>query len=135
MNQQFKYFSRGKSHFSESDSIDENNQYKPIRDDFDHFEQDYDPSYKDEYEIRRNFYGVGPRGYKRSDLKLKEEAMSILQQDPILDSSDIYLEVSNNVLYLTGLVDSRRDKKRAEVLIEDIFGVEDVQNQLRITRR
>jgi osmotically-inducible protein OsmY len=57
-----------------------------------------------------------------------------MNQDPILDSTNIQIDVLNNVIYLRGIVDSRRDKKRAEVLVEDIYGIEDVQNQLKIAR-
>lgn len=121
--------------FRESDSYDELDDRLGASSDLrNSYSSDFDPSYKDQYEIKRNYYGFGPKGYRRSDQKLKDEARLLLNQDPILDSSNINIEVFNNVIYLRGFVDSRKDKKRAELLIEDIFGIEDIQNQLKIMR-
>ena len=129
------FSTRAKDTFRESDSFDLEDRLRPNPiNQTDPFYDDYDPSYKDQYQTRTNYYGIGPKGYKRSDMRLKEEAYLLLNQDPILDSSSIQIDVLNNVIYLKGVVDSRRDKKRAEVLIEDIYGIEDVQNQLRIVR-
>jgi hypothetical protein len=129
------FSTRAKDTFRESDSFDLEDRLRPNPiNQTDPFYDDYDPSYNDEYQTRKNYYGIGPKGYKRSDMRLKEEAYLLLNQDPILDSSSIQIDVLNNVIYLKGVVDSRRDKKRAEVLIEDIYGIEDVQNQLKIVR-
>jgi hypothetical protein len=127
--------SHGTDTFRESDSFDIEDRFRTNSfNQLDPFYDDYDPSYKDQYQVRKNYYGVGPKGYKRSDSKLKEEAYLLLSQDPIIDSTNIHIDVLNNVIYLKGIVDSRRDKKRAEVLVEDIFGLEDVQNQLKIAK-
>ncbi len=135
MTQFKKDFSELNQTFRESDSYDEFED-GPSSDSGQRnsYSSDFDPSYRDQYEIKRNYYGFGPKGYKRSDQKLKDEASLLLNQDPILDSSNINIEVFNNVIYLRGFVDSRKDKKRAELLIEDIFGIEDIQNQLKIMR-
>jgi hypothetical protein len=129
------YTSRGPATFRESDSIDLEDQLRSNSfNQVDPFYDDYDPSYKDQYQVKKNYYGLGPKGYKRSDMRLKDEACLLMNQDPILDSTNIQIDVLNNVIYLRGIVDSRRDKKRAEVLVEDIYGIEDVQNQLKIAR-
>jgi hypothetical protein len=40
--------------------------------------------------------------------------------------------VSSGVVTLSGRVDSREDKRRAEEIAEEVKGVKDVTNQLRI---
>lgn len=135
MTQIKKDFSELNQTFRESDSYDDiDDRVGSGIEQLNSYTSDFDPSYKDQYEIRRNYYGYGPKGYRRSDQKLKDEARLLLNQDPILDSSNINIEVFNNVIFLRGFVDSRKDKKRAEFLIEDIFGIEDIQNQLKIMR-
>lgn len=81
-----------------------------------------------------NHAGKGPRGYKRSDEKIKEEASELLMNDHDLDASDIEIELQDRCLILKGEVISRRDKRLAEDLVENISGIDDVQNQLRIKK-
>lgn len=49
-----------------------------------------------------------------------------------MDASDIELKVNNDELILSGTVDSRFEKRRAENLVENISGVRNVQNKLRV---
>lgn len=79
-----------------------------------------------------NYFGKGPKGYKRSDDRIKEEACEILTEDFALDASDIEIEVKDQIIYLRGQVASRKDKKRAEYLLEDLSGVRDIQNLLTV---
>jgi osmotically-inducible protein OsmY len=52
----------------------------------------------------------------------------------MLDASDIEVEVSGSEVTLSGEVGSRSDKRRAEDIAEDISGVSQVQNNLRVRR-
>jgi translation elongation factor EF-1beta len=79
----------------------------------------------------QSFRGRGPKGYRRSDESIHEEVCHLLWEDQAVDASDIEVTVAGGIVYLKGEVDSRREKRRAESLIEDLSGVEDVQNQLR----
>lgn len=83
---------------------------------------------------RESHFGKGPRGYKRSSERIKDEACEILARDFELDASDIEVDVKDEVITLSGEVSSRRDKRIAEILVENISGVHDVHNQLRIKR-
>jgi osmotically-inducible protein OsmY len=84
-------------------------------------------------EMRSGGYaGRGPRGYKRSDERIREDVNDRLTEDYYLDASDIEVGVNDCVVTLTGRVDSRHDKRRAEYLAESVSGVTNVTNQLRV---
>lgn len=76
--------------------------------------------------------GRGPKGYTRSDERIREDINDRLSDDSFLDASEIDVTVSNGEVTLTGTVENRIDKRRAEDLAEDISGVKNVQNQLRV---
>ncbi len=78
--------------------------------------------------------GRGPKGYRRSDERIREDVSDRLTDDSWLNASDIEVAVSNADVTLTGTVRSREDKKRAEALAESVSGVDNVQNNLRIER-
>lgn len=83
---------------------------------------------------QRGFYGKGPKGYKRSDERIQEEVHEALTWNRDIDASDIEVEVKEGEVSLTGNVADRRMKRLAEELIEDISGVKDVSNQLKIKK-
>jgi osmotically-inducible protein OsmY len=85
-------------------------------------------------EMRSGQYvGRGPRGYKRSDERIREDVNDRLRDDPYLDATNIEVSVDDRVVTLTGTVDDREDKRRAEYLAESVSGVTDVINQLRVS--
>jgi osmotically-inducible protein OsmY len=76
--------------------------------------------------------GKGPRGYTRSDERIKEDVNDRLTDDWAVDASSIEVDVENCEVTLTGEVSSREEKRRAEDVAEAISGVRHVQNNLRI---
>jgi hypothetical protein len=87
------------------------------------------------YEAARSHYiGRGPKGYKRSDDRIREEICDRMTEDPLLDASEIEVNVNDGEVTLSGSVMSRDQKRRAEDVAERISGVRDVTNQLRVTR-
>ena len=76
--------------------------------------------------------GKGPKGYKRTDSRILDDVNDRLADDGWLDASDIETSVQSGEVTLTGVVSHRRDKRRAEDLVEDISGVIHVQNNLRV---
>lgn len=82
--------------------------------------------------VERGHRGMGPKGYKRSDERINEEVHERLTDDPWIDASNIRVEVKGGEVTLSGSVDNREAKHRAERLIEDISGVAHVQNNLRV---
>jgi|SRR5688572_5108771 len=78
------------------------------------------------------FKGVGPKGYRRSDDRIREDVSDRLSDDDMLNAGNIEVVVNNCDVTLTGTVDSRWAKRRAEDLAESISGVDNVSNQLRV---
>jgi osmotically-inducible protein OsmY len=76
----------------------------------------------------------GPRGYKRSDERVREEVCERLGRDWEVDASDLEVNVANGEVTLTGNVDDRQQKFRAEHLADSVWGVNEVHNQLRVKR-
>ena len=66
-------------------------------------------------------YGKGPKNYKRSDEKIKEDINERLSDDDQLDASNIEVEVNAAEVTLSGTVDSRYAKHRAEDIAESGF--------------
>jgi osmotically-inducible protein OsmY len=84
-------------------------------------------------EMRRGIYaGRGPRGYRRSDERIREDVNERFTDDWRVDASDIEVSVDNGVVTLAGRVGSRAEKRRAEDVAESVSGVTDVSNQLRV---
>jgi len=84
------------------------------------------------YEEFRGARGRGPKGYQRSDERISDEVHQRLTDDPWLDASEVNVAVSNGEVTLSGSVESREAKHRAERIVEDLSGVKHVQNNLRI---
>ena len=80
----------------------------------------------------RSHYGKGPRGYARSDERIREDVSDRLTDDWQVDASEIEVMVSSGEVTLSGMVNSRDEKRRAEDLAENVSGVRHVQNNLRV---
>jgi osmotically-inducible protein OsmY len=80
--------------------------------------------------VKRAFRG--PRGYKRSDERIREDVNDRLAQQDEFDPSDVEVRVENGDVTLTGSVRNRHEKFRAEEIADDVSGVSEVHNQLRI---
>jgi osmotically-inducible protein OsmY len=76
--------------------------------------------------------GRGPRSYQRSDDRIREDVNERLTADPRIDASDIDVRVQNGEVILSGTVDERRTRRLAEEIIEDLPGVRDVRNDLKV---
>ena len=80
-----------------------------------------------------NYAGRGPKGYRRSDDRIREDVCDRLTDDWHIDASEMEVAVQNGEVMLSGTVQSRDEKRRAEDLAERIAGVRDVHNNLRVT--
>lgn len=76
--------------------------------------------------------GRGPKGYKRSDERILDEAHERLTEDHHIDASDIEVLVSAGEVTLNGTVVSREAKRHAEDIVDHILGVVHTQNNLRV---
>lgn len=75
--------------------------------------------------------GRGPKAYVRSDERIREDVNDRLTDDSWIDASNIDVTVSEGEVTLTGTVDNRTSKRRAEDVVDGITGVKHVQNNLR----
>ena len=80
------------------------------------------------------FTGRGPKGYHRSDERIREDVCDRLCDDPYIDASDIEVTVRSGEVMLSGTIHSRDDKRHSEEIAESVSGVVDVQNNLRVSR-
>jgi len=80
----------------------------------------------------RGHRGKGPANYTRSDERIRDDANDRLTDDWRVDASRIEVAVENGEITLNGTVPSREQKRKAEDCVEDISGVRNVQNNLRV---
>ncbi|MGE3181228.1 MAG: BON domain-containing protein [Phycisphaerae bacterium] len=85
-------------------------------------------------EDQQRRYGRGPKGYSRSDDRIREEVCDNLMASTALEVDDIEVQVSEGEVTLTGNVCCRSDKYTAEDIAHRALGVSDVINQLRVKR-
>jgi hypothetical protein len=78
------------------------------------------------------YTGRGPKGYRRSDEQILEEACRRLEQDGAIDARDIEVSCESGIVRLKGEVEDRRAKRLAEDCVESVYGVRDVMNELRV---
>jgi hypothetical protein len=82
------------------------------------------------------YSGVGPKGYKRSPERLKEQVCDRLEENGELDASEIEVKMEQDgTVTLTGSVENRYMKRIAEDIAGSVTGVSDVSNQLKVRSR
>jgi osmotically-inducible protein OsmY len=84
-------------------------------------------------EFRDQRWGRGPKGYQRSDSRIHEEVCDRLTYSNV-DAENIEVTVTSAEVTLSGTVRDRWDKRRAEDLVEEVAGVREVHNSIRVTR-
>ena len=77
--------------------------------------------------------GRGPKGYARSDDRIREDVSDRLGDDWMVDASEVEVTVESGEVALSGTVTSRDQRRRAEDVAKSVSGVKHVQNNLRIT--
>jgi hypothetical protein len=92
----------------------------------------YGRSYGSEMQGEGRHKGKGPRNYRRSDSRIREDINDRLTDDPMVDASEIDVAVQNCEVTLTGTVDDREAKRRAEDIAESVSGVAHVENRIKV---
>lgn len=77
----------------------------------------------------------GPKGYQRSDERIREDVCERLSDDPFIDASDVDVLVHVGEVTLSGSVTDREQRRRADRLAESVRGVVDVFNHVRVRPR
>ncbi|MGH8298261.1 MAG: BON domain-containing protein [Steroidobacteraceae bacterium] len=89
--------------------------------------RDYEPDWRS-----GRPYPPGPKGYQRSDERLREDISERLMQARTIDSSDVTVGVSGAKVVLEGTVPERRMKHAIEDLVDACPGVQDIENRIRV---
>lgn len=78
-------------------------------------------------------YPQGPKGYTRSDERLREDISERLMQAYDIDSSEVTVQVQGGKVVLEGTVPTRHMKHAIEDIADSAPGVQDVDNRVRVT--
>src|SRR3546814_19727020 len=78
------------------------------------------------------YRGRGPKGYQRSNERLKEDICERLTDAPDVDAGEIGIQCKDGIVTLEGSVESRHMKHRVEDIVDSCSGVKDVENRLRV---
>lgn len=81
---------------------------------------------------RGPYAGRAPRGYRRSDDRIREDVCERFTDDGDLDPSDVEVGVDAGEVTLLGTVETRSQKRLAEDIADAVFGVVEVHNRLRV---
>ncbi|HET7539043.1 MAG TPA: BON domain-containing protein [Polyangiaceae bacterium] len=81
-----------------------------------------------------SYSGRGPKGYTRSDDRIREDVCERLSENDEVDASEIEVQVQDRKVTLTGSVENRRMKHIAEDLAEAVSGVDDVDNRITVKK-
>ncbi len=77
-------------------------------------------------------HSTGPKGYQRSDERMREDICDALMRARSLDTSNVTVAVSDARVVLEGTVPERRMKHAIEDLAAACPGVQDVENRVRV---
>ncbi|HIE4198751.1 TPA: BON domain-containing protein, partial [Burkholderia cenocepacia] len=76
----------------------------------------------------------GPKGYTRSDERIREDVCERLAHALEIDVSDVTVQVRDGRVELDGTVPARWMKHDIEDLADGCMGVQDVENRVRVRR-
>ncbi|MDB6089367.1 MAG: hypothetical protein JWN85_2151 [Gammaproteobacteria bacterium] len=82
--------------------------------------------------LRSSPFPRGPKGYQRSDERLKEDISERLMEAAHIDSSEVTVEVRGAKVVLEGVVPDRHMKHAIEDLVDACPGVQDIDNRVRV---
>jgi hypothetical protein len=77
-------------------------------------------------------YPRGPKGYQRSDERLKEDICERLMESYHIDSSEVSVDVKGGKVGLEGSVPTRHMKHAIEDIVDACPGVTEIDNRLRV---
>ena len=81
---------------------------------------------------QRRRYPMGPKGYQRSDERLREDISERLMEAYDIDSSEVTVQVLGGKVILEGTVPDRYMKHAIEDMADAAPGVQDVDNRIRV---
>ena len=93
-----------------------------------------DPRFVPEHGFAGPYVGRGPKGYVRSDERIREEICEMLYLQGYVDTAEVEVSVQNGEVTFTGTVQNRGDKRFIEEMAERVAGVNEIHNQIRRSR-
>ena len=75
---------------------------------------------------------AGPKNYTRSDERIRELICERLTQDLSIDVSDVGVEVQGGRVSLAGTVPDRQMKHAIEDVVDNCWGVQDIENNIHV---
>ena len=81
------------------------------------------------------FFGKGPKGYRRSDDRIREDVSEALYRHRHIDATEVEVSVSEGEVTLSGTVHERSMKRLIEDEADKVAGVRDVHNGIRCVQR
>jgi hypothetical protein len=78
--------------------------------------------------------GRPPRDYRRADDRIRDEICERIVRYSDIDASDVEIQVVAGDVTLVGTVEDRGSKRDLEDLVEHVFGVSDVHNNLKVRK-
>lgn len=82
--------------------------------------------------VEQRMYPRGPKGYQRSDERLKEDICERLWAAYHIDSSEVSVDVKGGKVSLEGSVPTRHMKHAIEDIVDACPGVTDIDNRVRV---
>jgi len=76
----------------------------------------------------------GPKGYQRSDERIRDDICERLMYRDDLDVENVSIEVKEGRVRLDGEVPERRMRHEIEDICDSVLGVQDVENNIRVKR-
>lgn len=128
------YYGGRSRNYGQGDS-NERSWWDRTRDEVSSWFGDEEAERRRERDSQMSFRGKGPKNYSRSDERIKEDINDRLSDDPWVDASEIEISVTSGEVTITGTVNERSEKRRAEDIADAVSGVKHVENRLRVGKR
>lgn len=92
----------------------------------------WEPRREERPGLLRRLFKQGPKGYQRSDERLREDISERLMQSYDIDSSEVTVTVVSGKVTLDGTVPDRYMKHYIEDVVDACPGVQDIDNRIRV---
>jgi len=80
-------------------------------------------------------YGKSAKEFGRSDLRILEGVRQLLEEQDDVNPSSLDVSVKDGVVSLQGYIKSRQAKNRVESLVNEMLGVKEVIDSIRIRKK
>lgn len=95
----------------------------------------YSRNQAEDWQIPGPYSGMGPRGYRPSDERIKDNLCEIFTRHGKIDARGVDIQVQDGNVTLAGEVNRKLEKYLAEEIASSISGVNEVDNRLRVKDR